>query len=185
MPRSGSQQQERRTNDGALQRIQTEPDQNHASSTARRPTCQQATPSKLRAAPGIRMPRSETCPDAKTHWRSGAAQPDAGFRASPAVRPPLRTDPEQRDRVPASRTPCPGSKFHPFKNTARHNGVCFTRGPIRLAGTNHVATTSASRIIEAKPRLALSTDPAENKAAGCKQSSEVPGTVHASRGHLQ
>jgi len=48
-------------------------------------------PPKLRAAPGIQMPRSETCPDAKTHWRSGAAQPDAGFRASPDVRPPLRT----------------------------------------------------------------------------------------------
>ncbi len=51
----------------------------------------------------------------------------------------------------------------------RSNGFCFTRGPSRLADTNHVAITSASRKMEAKPRLALSADPAENKAVGCKQ----------------
>jgi hypothetical protein len=44
--------------------------------------------------------------------------------------------------------------------------VCgFSCGRVRLASSNHVATTSASRIVDAKPRLALSTDPAENKAA--------------------
>jgi hypothetical protein len=73
-----------------------------------------------RSAPH-RMPRSETCPDAKTHWRSVAAQSDAGFRASPAVRPPLRTGHGTTRQVAGirntkSRKPTPSTK-----NSARHN----------------------------------------------------------------
>ena len=52
-PRSESQQPERRIDHGALLRFPMEPDQNHASNTERRPTCQQAMPAKPRAAPGI------------------------------------------------------------------------------------------------------------------------------------
>jgi hypothetical protein len=57
-----------------------------------------------------------------------------------------------------------------LENSSRRlpNGGGFSCGPIRLASRNHVATTSASRIMVAQPRLALSTDPAENKAASCK-----------------
>ena len=54
MPRSESQQQERRVDDGALRRFQMEPIRNNASSPPQRPTCQPATPQKLRAAPGIK-----------------------------------------------------------------------------------------------------------------------------------
>jgi hypothetical protein len=43
------------------------------------------------------------------------------------------------------------------------NAWCFSCGHIRHASRFHVATTSASRIMVAQPRLALSTDPAENK----------------------
>jgi hypothetical protein len=57
--------------------------------------------------------------------------------------------------------------------SVRLTTLCFTRGPDRPAGMHHVAITSASRIMVAKPRPALSTDPAENKAVGCKQDGQV------------
>ncbi len=43
------------------------------------------------------------------------------------------------------------------------NGWCCSCGRISLAVRSHVATTSASRIMVASARLALSTEPAENK----------------------
>jgi hypothetical protein len=50
-----------------------------------------------------------------------------------------------------------------------HNGCCITRGRIRPAAKHQDATTSASRTIVAKPRLALSTNLSENKAVGFMQ----------------
>jgi hypothetical protein len=43
------------------------------------------------------------------------------------------------------------------------NGFGFSCGHVRLASRIHVAITSASRIMVANQRLALSKNPAENK----------------------
>ncbi len=107
MPRSGRQQQERRIEPWGAATLPVEPDQNNESDTALRPTPQNTMPRQPRAAPVVRMPRSETHPVAKTHWRTGAAHQDAGFRSSLTVRPRCEPATEQRRQLPASRRTTP------------------------------------------------------------------------------
>ena len=91
MPRSNSQQLERRIGNGALRHRRLEPDRNNASCTARRTTCRHATPQKPRAAPGIMLPAAKPHQLPKRFDEAALPnQPPVFDRHSP-LRLPLRT----------------------------------------------------------------------------------------------
>ncbi len=136
---------ERRVGHGALQRFRMEPDRHYASDPQRRPTHQKATPQKPRAAPAPKMEGSETQQTNQQGIATGAANasghdPDRNHPMSgPAANNPRNnaTGCRQPDAITRKqiKTPSP-------KNTARHNGLRFCRGPSSSRNTHQDARTA-------------------------------------------
>jgi hypothetical protein len=116
--------------------------------------------------------RHQSRKEPSANARTTTQQPDPAQGPNTTHRTPSFADQRTSQQdfvVPGSerstQMKCLGTtRKHPLKNHPQpSNALCFSCGRIRLASRSHVATTSASRIMVAQPRLALSTEPAENK----------------------